>query len=188
MHNFEKSCCFTGYRPEKFSFKFESNCPEYNEFNRRLITAIADLINDGCHTFYCGMALGFDIFAGEYIALVKQRNPNVKLIGVVPYVGQENGWSDDWKQRYKTLLSQCDEVVTLNEEYSKWSFEQRNRYMVDRSRYVLTYFDGKKGGTDNTLKYASKHGRTIVNVFDTNPLAELEAMLNTNLRLYPPED
>lgn len=188
MKNFETSCCFTGYRPEKFPFEFETKCPEFYEFCTRFYTIVSRLIVDGCHTFYCGMAHGFDIFAGEYIALIKQRNTALKLIGVVPFNGQEKGWSDEWKQRYHTLLSQCDEVVVLNESYTPWSFNQRNRYMVDRCRHVLTYFDGQKGGTANTVKYAAKHGREILNIYETDPFAETMAKFNTNLFLIPPEE
>ncbi len=188
MLNIENSCCFTGYRPEKFPFPFETECPEYYEFRRRLSTAIADLINDNCLTFYCGMAQGFDIAAGEYVALLKTRNQKIRLIGVVPYSDQEKGWSSEWQDRYNALLKQCDEVVTLNETYSKWVFGQRNRYMVDRSRYVLTYFDGKKGGTDNTVTYAVKHGRQIINIFDTDPLQEVLDQFKNAVRLYPPEE
>ncbi len=187
MVNIDNACCFTGYRPEKFPFPFETECAEYREFQRRLSTAISDLINGGCHVFYCGMAQGFDIVAGEYVALIKKLNKNLRLIGVVPFDGQEKGWRNEWRDRYKALLGECNEVIVLNNAYSKWAFGQRNRYMVDRSRYVLTYFDGKKGGTDNTVKYAVKHSREVINIFETDPLREIMDKFKLNIRLYPPE-
>ena len=36
--------------------------------------------------------------------------------------------------------------------------------MVDNSDYVVTWFDGKHGGTENTLKYAAKKRRHIINI------------------------
>ena len=36
--------------------------------------------------------------------------------------------------------------------------------MINNSDYVLTWFDGKSGGTRNTLKYAEKMGRFVLNV------------------------
>ena len=188
MRNFENSCCFTGYRPEKFNFPFKNDCQEYRTFYSRLVTAISVFVENGCTDFYCGMAPGFDIIAGEHVALIKKLNKKLRLIGVVPFKGQEEKWSDSWKQRYYELLKDCDEVITLNENYTRWCYSQRNQYMVDRSLYVLTYFDGKAGGTKNTLNYASKHGRNILNIYETDPLAEQKARYKCKLILIPPEE
>ena len=188
MINIENSCCFTGYRPEKFPFPFESDCLEQREFLRRLNLAISEKIEKGCTVFYCGMAQGFDIVAGEQVSVFKMANKNIRLIGVVPFRNMEKSWRGDWKKRYTELLAECDEVVVLNETYGKWVFDQRNRYMVDRSRHVLTYYDGKKGGTGNTVKYALKNGREVFNIYDTDPMAGIMERFNCVAYLYPPEN
>lgn len=188
MLDIEKSCCFTGYRPEKFSFPFETDCPEHRQFIGRLMTAIACRIEDGCRAFYTGMAMGFDIVAAEQVALIKKRNRELRLIGVVPFKGQEEKWNKDWKERYYAVLNDCDEVVTLSDTYERWAFDRRNRFMVDRSRYVITYFDGKPGGTGNTLKYAAKHGREVFNIYETDPIGDVTARFNARFVLLPPED
>ncbi len=188
MLDFDNSCCFTGYRPDKFVFKFSKNDPLYAQFTNRLVTAISTKILDGCTIFYTGMAKGFDIEAAEYVEMIKRRNKAVKLIAVVPFEGQENGWEEPWKTRYRELLPRCDDVVVLNDKYEKWAFAQRNRYMVDRSRYVITYFDGKPGGTANTLKYALKNTREIINIFDTDPLAEEKARFKPYFGVIAPDD
>ena len=36
--------------------------------------------------------------------------------------------------------------------------------MVDRSQRVISFCDGKSGGTQNTLRYARKKGCQIINV------------------------
>ena len=188
MINIENCCCFTGHRSDKFSFPLHDECVEYRKFYGRLGSAIADTIDKGVDTFYCGMAHGFDIIAGEHIALIKKLNKSIKLIGVVPFSGQEKGWNKEWQQRYRDLLSECDEVVTLSDSYAKWVYDQRNRYMVDRSRYVLTYFDGTKGGTDNTVKYAVKNGRDVFNIFDTDPNEATKSRYKCRLYLIPPDE
>lgn len=187
MLEFEKSCCFTGYRPEKFNFRFESNCEEYRVFMRRLATAVADVIEKGCTTFYTGMAMGFDIVAAEHVALVKKLNRNIRLIAAVPFAGQQEKWSADWQRRYQVVLDQCDEAITLNPSYTRWAFDQRNRYMVDRCRYCITYFDGKHGGTENTVLYAQKNGRVVLNIFNTDPVGEINARYKLQLKLLPPK-
>lgn len=37
--------------------------------------------------------------------------------------------------------------------------------MVDKSDYVLTWFDGKRGGTMETLNYAAKKRREVINLY-----------------------
>ena len=40
---------------------------------------------------------------------------------------------------------------------------RRNRYMVDRSSLLLACFDGRPGGTMNTILYAERSGlKTVV--------------------------
>ena len=186
--NIENSCCFTGYRPEKFGFPFSTEDKRYCTLVRRLYTGIADMLEKGCTVFYTGMAMGFDLLAAEHVLTLRLARKDIKLIAVVPFIGQEKGWSEEWQNRYREVLAECDEVITLSDEYSKWVYSNRNRYMVDRSRYVLTYFDGKEGGTKNTLSYAVKNGREILNIFETNPVGEKTARYKARLILIPPEE
>lgn len=186
MFTIENSCCFTGYRPEKFDFMFNENSKDYRSFMSRLTTGISRLINNGCTTFYTGMAKGFDIIAAEQIALIKKLNPKIKLIAVIPFKNQQCSFSEDWKTRYNEVLACSDETVVLNERYESWAFDQRNRYMVDRCRYVITFFDGKLGGTKNTLSYASRRCRTIVNIFETDPLKEQKESFKPYYKIIAP--
>ena len=66
-----KACSFTGYRPDKFSFPFCDSSPEYRDFENKLIEAVFEMSDEGCTDFYCGMAHGFDIVAGETVNLLK---------------------------------------------------------------------------------------------------------------------
>jgi hypothetical protein len=60
--------------------------------------------------------------------------------------------------------------------------------MVDRSRYCITYFDGKTGGTESTLKYALKNGRQIINIYDTDPNEAAKSRYKCRLYLIPPDE
>ena len=68
------------------------------------------------------------------------------------------------EERYDKILDAADKVVILSDKYFTGCFAKRNSYMVDNSDVVLTYFDGKAGGTGSTLKYAKKLGKSIINV------------------------
>ena len=163
---FKKSCCFTGYRPEKFPFNLERQNAEYTDFENRLIETVFSLPDEECFTFYSGMAMGFDIIAAETVLLLKQRNPSVRLICALPFAAQGTGFPEPWRERHEIILRSADEILNVSEEYHNGCYSRRNAFMVDNSDYVVTWFDGRHGGTENTLKYAVKKRRHIINLND----------------------
>lgn len=165
-NTFEKTCCFTGYRPGKFSFKLSGKCSRFNTLENRLIETVFSLPDEDCRTFYTGMAMGFDIIAAEAVLLLKKSGieNNIRLICVIPFSGQADRFPEPWHGRYYNILNNADKVITLSEKYYSGCYFKRNRYMIDNSDYVVTWFDGKHGGTENTLRYAAKKGRHIINL------------------------
>lgn len=166
MENSHLKCCFTGYRPQKMPFKFDRNDREYRKFEDSLLDEVINLTNENCTEFLCGMAMGFDIVAAETVLLVKKAKPekDIRLVAVQPFPEQSNTFSKSWKDRYDNIISNCDNVITVCDEYSRDCYFKRNKYMVDKSDFVLTWFDGKPGGTANTVKYAEKLQRGIINL------------------------
>ena len=187
MDNGSLGCCFTGYRPEKFGFKLQDSDPLYRKLLERLTAAVNDRIESGCTNFYTGMARGFDIIAAEYIELIKRFNSKIKLIAVVPFKGQETSWEHEWQDRYNRLLAECNEVVTLYDSYQRGVYHARNRYMVDRSSSVIAYFDGKSGGTGNTVSYAEDKGLDIINIYIEDLYGKQAENFEPYLKIYPPK-
>lgn len=166
MNSEFKKCCFTGYRPAKFPFLISKNDPQYIKMENNLTETLFTLAEDGCFTYYCGMAMGFDIIAAESVLLMKKaiKTASIKLICVVPFKTQSEGFNSLWKSRYDNIISNADEVVLLSDSYFSGCYSKRNKFMVDRSDYVLTWFDGKSGGTKNTIEYAKSKGKSVINL------------------------
>ena len=66
-----KSCCFTGHRPEKL------NISEFKT-KRLLKTAINNAIEKGYTVFYSGMARGIDMWGAEIVLKYKKKNKDKK--------------------------------------------------------------------------------------------------------------
>lgn len=164
MNNYSK-CCFTGYRPQKFPFRLTREDREYAKFEDALFEQILSLAEEGCRTFYCGMAMGFDIISAEMVLSVKKafKEP-LKLICVLPFEAQGDSFGEEWKKRFYCVLEQADDIEILGKEYDRGCYQKRNKFMVDNSDYVITWYDGKPGGTRNTIDYALKKGRQVFNV------------------------
>lgn len=121
---------------EKFSFMMKDLKPE------KVIT---------------GAALGFDTIVAEVCIEL-----NIPFVAAVPFVGQENKWSDSQKEKYNTLLSKAAEIKIVSEgPFSKQKFQIRNQWIVDNSDEMIVYFTGQPGGTKNCIDYAKSVNKSI---------------------------
>lgn len=152
----EKVCCFTGHRPQSLPCGFDETHPACLKIRRQLRRLIVGLIEkkDVTH-FISSAALGVDMWAMELVLELKDEYPDITLEAAVPCRSQSNRWKRDARIRYRELLSECDEVTILQEQYTSDCMLKRNRYMVDKSDYVLAVWNGQWGsGTGSTVRYA----------------------------------
>ncbi len=166
MPNENRSCCFTGYRPEKFPFALNRDNRDFISFENKLTKIICALCDSGCYTFYTGMAMGFDIVAAECVLLARELygTASIKLVCAIPFVNQSARFPKEWQKRYNDVLSRANETILISDTYYKECYFKRNKFMVDNSDYVVTWFDGHSGGTKNTIAYAKRQGRTVINL------------------------
>ena len=148
-------CCFTGHRPQKLSRPVD-------DIKVDLENEILAAVRDGYTCFITGMACGTDIWAGNIVLRLKDRFPDLKLIAAVPFPEVAACWPDEWKQKYHFLLSRADWVQFICPEYCAEAYRLRNRWMVDHASRIIAVYDGKPGGTENTIRYARQAGITVV--------------------------
>ena len=147
LHRF----CFTGHRPEKL-FLVDK------EIIRELEREIELAIENGFTTFITGMARGVDIWAAEIVLKLRKKNKELHLICASPYEGFETRWSRDWQNRYKKVMEKADLVKYISNKYTPSCLRIRNEWMVNHSNRVISVYNGKAGGTRNTINYAkAKH-------------------------------
>ena len=144
-------CAFTGHRPEKVE-GYEGRI--IVELRKEILQAI----DSGYTTFLTGMSRGVDLWAADIIIHLREQNPKLKLIGVIPFEGFERKWPVDWKKHYKLVLKELDWLHVVSKEYSPEVYQKRNQFMVDHSALVLAVFNGESGGTLNTINYAQEKG------------------------------
>lgn len=136
--------CFTGHRPEKLD---RSGAEIAKDFETEIRKAITDKMN----VFIPGMARGTDIMAAQIVLNLRAQNPQIKLVCACPYFGFENDWSSDWQAQYRSVLKTADVVKYICKNYSRDCFQKRNEWMVNHSARVIAVFNGKGGGTKNTI-------------------------------------
>lgn len=154
----ESCCCFTGHR--------RVPAQDILTVRQRLRREIARLAGDeGIRDFLAGGAVGFDTLAAQEVVVAREGIPGLRLVLVLPCMGQESRWPQREAAVYRTLLRQADEILYTAEVYQKGCMFQRNRYLVDHSAYCLCYLrDTARGGTAYTVRYARQQGLQVLNL------------------------
>lgn len=156
----EKTACLTGHRPKSLPWGYdegEENCVRFKEELEKIFNGAVDY---GVTTFLTGMAEGFDMIGAEILLKIR-KNRNIKVIAVVPCIGQELKWRIEQQKRYKQILQKCDEVITLSKDYTPTCMNDRNKYMVNNSSICIACWNGKPSGTGNTVRFAKQNGNRI---------------------------
>ncbi len=144
------SCALTGHRKIEKDFTSEM-----------LRKQLYDLVERGVTTFYCGMAIGFDLLCAREILEIKKYFP-VRLVACIPCADQSNKFSPYWRNAYNLVLRNADEKVVLNPVYRTGCMFERNRYMVDRADILYAYCNDNKGGSAYTVAYAQQKGIPVL--------------------------
>lgn len=153
-----RSCCFTGHRDVPID--------KYGAIWTAVETEVMKLYKSGVHTFITGGALGFDMLCGEVILSLKSRLDFIRLVIAVPCRNHDSKWSLSDRERMDVLRTYADEIIYVSEKYTKWCMFERNRYMVDRASYCISYCTKESGGTFYTVKYASESGLNRIEIAD----------------------
>lgn len=174
-----KTGSFTGHRPNKLGNCYSLTDKQSKYIKSKLAPVLIDLIvKEGIERFISGGAIGFDQIAFWTVQGLKNNGyPEVKNIVAVPFKNQAIKWTDSETQHwYKKMIEVADEVVYVDElmdykvegvpigEYHVAKMQKRNEYMVDKSRIVVSAWDGTKGGTGNCCRYVRKVGKTLYNL------------------------
>ncbi len=155
-------CGFTGYRFLKLPYKREETHPDCIALKETLRNEIGDMLTHGVRHFICGGALGVDTFAAEIVLSFLPVYPDLCLEIAVPYLGQEQRWRVEDQLRYRQILESSQRITYVQIAKSSRAMYRRNQYIVDHSDRIIAVYDGKSGGTRNTIVYAKKKQKPLL--------------------------
>ncbi len=144
-----------------FSSEQDPLCAQLKE---RIRFEIEKSIKDGAVNFFSGMARGVDMWCAEIVLELKKSYPQINLTALIPCPTQTSGWTNEEIQRYQRILKECHKRIIISQNYTKSCMMKRNQILVDSCDVLIAVFDGLKGGTANTVKYAQSKGRKIITI------------------------
>lgn len=113
--------------------------------------------------FLVGRDGEFDMFVSSIIRRVKKAKNygNSAHILILPYMTAEYRDNEESFREYYDEIEICAESDAA---HFKSAFQIRNRQMVDRSDLVIFWVEHKRGGAYQTMRYAEKIGKKIINL------------------------
>lgn len=157
-----RTCAFTGHRMEKLPWRDNESDPRCVDLKNRIYDAVRTAYQSGITHFICGMATGCDMYFCEAAIALREEKPDVTIEAAIPFDGQSKSWDEALRRRHSRLVEDCDYLTVVQHEFSPNCFTRRNRYMVDNSCLLIAAYNGRPGGTMNTLVYALRQGLDIV--------------------------
>lgn len=157
MINKSETACLTGHRPKSLPWGYDEERENCLSFKIELKKIFNGAIKYGLTTFLTGMAEGFDIISAEILLELRKVN-KIRVIAVVPCLNQELKWKTSQKERYKNILSKCDDVIVLSKRYYDGCMNDRNKFMVEHASVCIACWNGKPSGTGNTVNFAKANG------------------------------
>lgn len=109
-----------------------------------------------------GMALGFDMLVAE--VCIEEKIP---FIAAIPCMNQIKKWPPKQKKRYREIIDKAWKYkIVSSGQFEIWKLFERNKWIVNRSNIMLSYWNGiEKGGTWATVKFAKKNKKIYENLF-----------------------
>ncbi len=164
MYAPEKTCAFTGHRPEKLPWGYDENDERCLALKERMWKLVQELYDRGFRHFLCGMARGCDTYFCQTVLALRCLAVGVTVEAVIPHVGQERRWPEEDRERYERMVNMCDRRTVLAPHYYSGCMQRRNRYLVDNASVLVSVYDGSGGGTGYTVGYALGKNIEVINL------------------------
>lgn len=167
----ELSCCGFGHRILLMDIE-----KPLREVLERLVT------ERGVTVFYTGGMGEFDELFARTVRSMKRTDPRLRLVLVMPYltrrlaIGSALDGARDGGQIARATQDRIgktwyeehyDEILIpteLDGVHPKATIGLRNRWMVDRSDFVIAALHRDFGGAAESVRYAETHGKEVVRI------------------------
>ena len=115
--------------------------------------------------FLVGRNGDFDQCVSSSVLRVRKNHgdDNSALVLVLPYPTAEYLNNEASFHDYYTDV---EISYSASKAHPKSAIQIRNREMVDRADLVICYVEHKEGGAWQTIRYAIREGKTVINLFD----------------------
>lgn len=133
-----------------------------NEVEPLLKSTLIDLIdNKNVSVFYVGNQGNFDFLVEKNLKILSIERPHIKFLSVLAYMPSKKSTKNRQETYDNTIYPDGLETVP-----PKYAISKRNLWMIERSKYVVTYVSHRTGGAAKFKELAEKKGKIVINLAD----------------------
>ena len=113
-------------------------------------------------TFYCGGYGDFDNLCASICRELKETLNNCEIVFVTPYITL----AQQKKMNHLIDSNLYDSIVypPIENVPPRFAITKRNEWMISEANLIISYVYRTYGGTYNSLKYAQRKNKSIVNL------------------------
>ncbi|MBE6787896.1 MAG: DUF1273 domain-containing protein [Ruminococcaceae bacterium] len=139
------SCTFFGHRNTS------------KEIKPLLKNILIDLIeNKNITKFYVGTHGSFDITVQKLLKELKEDYPHINYYIVLAYLPQKNNSYNDYDN---TIYPDLENIPL------KYAIIERNKWMINKSDYIVCYVENTFSNAHKFLELARKKNKIIINLY-----------------------
>ncbi len=112
----------------------------------------------GVDRFYVGAQGNFDHYVKNALVEVSMLHPNIEFNIVLPQIPRKRELPE-WVDLDRTIVPEGIEKTP-----PRFAVAKVNRWMLERSDYVIGYVTHSFGGASKFLKEAERMGKTVINL------------------------
>ena len=155
--------CAIGHGPQRLPWGY---CPPEQVIDRMANWMIKMFNKHGKLHIISTMSAGIGMIWADATVRARARTPNgsITFEASVPYDNQASRWPEAVIAKYNSFLLAADKITEESKgiAYNAWLVHKNNTHMVDRSDYVVAFWDGnKKGKTHYCMCYARNKKKHI---------------------------
>lgn len=140
-------CTFFGHKDTPFDIK--------DKLKNTLVSLIE---KQGAKVFYVGNQGNFDIIVRHILEELKNEYSHIDytvVLAYMPTVKKDNDFLDYNKTIYPDILHNTPR---------KFAISKRNKWMIDKSNFVITYVKCNTGGAAKFESLAKKMNKMVINI------------------------
>ena len=143
------------------TFCGHSNFLSSVEYEEKILRLLEELVRDSHADIYLGGYGEFDNFAYRCCKKFQQHHKNISIVFITPYITLEYQ-----KHHLNVLKDLYDSIIypQIEDKPLRFAITYRNRWMIEKADFVISYISYKKGGAYATYKYAKSKGKIIFNL------------------------
>lgn len=151
---------------EKLRYKFNEEEELVLKLKEKLSMIYQQVARDTVFTVISNGEFGVPLWSLEIALAVRGLGQSVKIGVVVPCDLQDEGWAEDWRDRYYKVIETADSAPALPLEYTDLCetdedlYDAADRYMVDNCDIVIAVAAGEE--IPDAVDYAKSKGCPII--------------------------